>query len=165
MALLAALTACGGGSGAAGLTGDDLGTLETSTFSMAFPEDREATDQSAGDLQFTMHLAELDEDEGFTAAMIELPKSTAISLEGALQGAATNTGGEVEDSRKATVDGMPALIGRSSVTHDGAAGTAWSVVADTDSGLFQFMYIVEGHADDTEPPAVFDEIVESIDFK
>lgn len=162
--LLAGLTACGGVS-AADLTVDDLGTLETRTFSMAFPEEREKTKESAAGLEFIMYVAELNDDEGFATALVEVPKGSPISLEGALQGAASNVGGTVEHQSRTRVDGKPALLGRSSVSRDGASGTTWLLVAKADAGLYQFSYFVRGHEDDTDPPAVFDEIVETIDFR
>lgn len=162
--ILAALTACGG-VGAADLTVDDLGTLDTRTFSMAFPEDREKTKETVGGLSFVLYVAELNDEEAFTTALVEVPQGSPLSLEGALQGAATNVGGTVEHRTRTRVDGMPALIGRSSFNRDGTSGTAWSLVAKADAGLYQLIYLVAGHEDDTEPPALFDEIVESIDFK
>jgi hypothetical protein len=162
--LLALLTGCGG-VGAADLTVDDLGTLETRTFSMAFPEEREKTRESAAGLEFTMYVAELSDEEGFTTALVEVPRGTPISLEGALQGAASNVGGTVEHQSRTRVDARPALVGRMSVNRDGASGTTWLLVAETDAGLYQFGYFLQGHEDDTEPPAVFDEMVASIDFR
>lgn len=162
--LLALLAGCGG-VGAADLAVDDLGTLETRTFSMAFPEDREKTRETVGDLEFTLYVAELNGEEAFTTGLVEVPKGSPISLPGALEGAARNVGGRVEHQRRARVDGEPALIGRFSVDRHGISGKGWSLVAKTDAGLYQLVYVVEGHGDDTEPPEVFHGMVASIDFR
>lgn len=166
LALLATLTACNGAS-ADNLTMDDLGTLKKDGFSIAFPEKYDTQKQKVGGgMDLTMYTAELrGGDEAFLASMFTPPKAAPISLKGAVQGAAANTGGKVEETEKTTIDGMKAMTGRYSVKQKGQTGTAWAAVADVDGSLFQFQYVSKGRDDQEDAPKIFDQIIDSIDFE
>jgi hypothetical protein len=144
----------------------ELQRFEGDGFAIDLPgeptSDTQTVPTQAGDIEVTLYSVDTD-DASVAVAVTVLPPGTPIDLDGAVNGAATNVGGEVVESETGEFDGYETRDATISVAASGQEGTGFLRVIDADGRLIQIQQIVAG-GDVAEAPDSYDEIVDSLEI-
>ena len=160
-----ALVACGDDKEKNAASAKPAATLKGDGFSVEMPGKPErrvlTAPTAAGPLPITSYLTE-DGEEGFSMSVLKLPKGARFDLDGAVEGAAANVKGTVEDNSKTRYQGFPARDARiaNAADNNGNKGTVFARMILAKGRLFQLQFVKKG--DVTSPPAAYRSFVASL---
>jgi hypothetical protein len=124
-------------------------TINGDGFSVAMPGKAERSQTSApsavGPVPVTAYISQTG-SEGFSISVAKLPSGTKGNLDGAVQGAASHTGGTATDTSKTTYQGFEARDARITRATDkyGRKGTLFVRVIIAKGKLIQLQFVKEG---------------------
>lgn len=168
---LAALLAGCGGSDELGGTGtpasaSDLVTLRGPGFTIGLPTKATSQTQTvktqAGPIKATYYSSE-SEEGAFVVALTDLPANVEPNLDGAVDGAVKQVDGTLKEKSEIELLGYPARAARYLARAGGEDVTFFARVVAVKGKLFQVQFVVTGE-DVAEPPAVFEDVLDSIDL-
>ncbi len=154
-------TPSGSGSGRAGLV-----RFRGNGFSILLPgapaRDEVPVTAAGGKITVTAHLltVEIDRSHGYAFAYADYPQHAALTLEGAVRGAAAKVGGTAVDIKAVTYRGAP---GRDFRVESANGFTLFSRILVVDRRMYQLEFVEQGFAG-TVPPAQFITIERSLRF-
>lgn len=167
-ALAGSLAACGGANSVADHVPAKSSwvTVHGAGFTAKLPEKPSSTTKSvptaAGKISTTIYALEANHDAlGINSAVY--PKGMRVNLDGAVDGAASNTGTKVLESQKTTLDGSPARKFRLGGSYQGHDVTVFGLAAAHGQTMLLVQYDVVGK-NVTTTPAVYQQIMDSLAF-